>query len=347
MKKGDNMTKNTNDPFGESMKKQERIVDKLKNQDDSLLKLRELFSILGLDIDFNHAKKTAILKQNGTEIPMKYNGDHGYFLKDGSKLVAFEYKEFSLLYHYGVRMEVVIVDENNHMQVTTFTQGDTLGGNESPKFSISDFQNNQLNKIYTDGHFLEVSRGNVLDLGSAEILSSWGVSLPHKFRLNTDYTTMGFGAYMDLNGIDPKGEREYDYIPTISLETIKKGIGTTKRMLVSGNTAGYQELKYNIIPTKFTRSSILPYSMYVGMRTIVDPANRRFNLNDFAYEQALLELIQSPEALETFRSVSKFFNTQQLAWFLEIYYGSLFRGIKFYQNGPEKKVEISPMLEKK
>ena len=347
MPKGDSMIIKETNTLDESMKKQERIVDKVKDKEDSLLKLRELFNIQGLEIDFNPYNKSAVLRQKGIDIPMKYNGDHGYFLKDGSKLIAFDFREFTLFFHYGVKIEVVVVDECNNMQVATFTQGETLGSNEEPRFSISNFQNNQLHKIYTDGHFLEVSHGNVLDLKSAEILASWGVSLPHKYKLSTDYTSMGFGAHMNFNDIDSKGERRYDYIPTISIEKIKNGTGTAKRTLVNGKIASYQELKYRVIPSKFTHSSILPYSKYIGMHTIVDPAERQFNCDDFAYEQALLEIAQSKEAIETFRKVYKFFYRKHLSWFLEIYYGPLFRGVEFYQNGSEKNLETSPILEKK
>ncbi len=341
------MAQNVNDPFYESMKKQERIVDKVKERADSLLKLRELFNILGLDITFNHEEKTATLKQKGISIPMKCNGNHGYFLKDGKKLIAFEFKEYTLFYHYGVKMEVVIVDEDNHFQVATFTQGDTLGGNEEPRFSISDYQNFSLNKIYTDGHFIELTQGNVLDLESAKILSSWDVELPHKYKLGSIYTTLGFGAHMSYKDLDSKGDRTYDYIPTISLETIKKGKGTAKKTLIFGDIAGYQELKYTIVPAKLSHSTILPYAQYIGMQTVVDPADRQFFWNDYAYQQAVLEIIQSEEAMKTFSSVYKFFNKQPLSWFLEIYYGSLFRGIKFYQKGPEKNQENAPLLEKK
>ena len=347
MAKGDSMAQKVSDPFDEAMKKQERIVDKVKGQDDSLLKLRELFNILGLDIEFDHQEKRATLKQKGINILMRYNGDHGYFLKDGKKLIAFELREYPLFCHYGAKMEVVIVDEDNHFQVATFTQGETLGGNEEPRFTISDYQNSSLNRIYTDGHFIELTHGNVLDLGSAEILSSWGVELPHKYKLGSIYTTLGFGAHMSYKDINSKNERNYDYIPTVTIDTIKKGIGTTKRTLIFGDTAGYQELKYTVIPAKLSKSSILPYSKYIGMQTIVDPADRQFFWDDLAYQQAVLELLQSEEGLDTYSRVYNFFNKQPLSWFLEIYYGHLFRGIKFYQKGPEKNLENSPLLEKK
>lgn len=341
------MEKNDDKTFDKSIKKQERIVDKVKNQDDSLLKLRELFNIMELDIDFDYHKKNAILKQKGIDIPMNYNGNHGYFLKDGDKLVAFEFKEYSLFMNYGVKMEVVVVDDFGHIRVATFTQGDTLGGNETPRFSISDYQDSILNRIYTDGHYIELTRGNVLDLHSAEILFSWNVKLPHKYKRKVLYTTLGFGAFMSYKSIDSKGEKAYDYIPTVSVESINSSIGQKKRMLITGDTVGYQELKYNLIPTKFANSSILPYTKDLNIKTIVDPADRQFFIDDFAYQQAVLELIQSEDAMRTFRSVYKFFYVQPLAWFLEIYYGPLFRGIKFYQDGPEKKLETSPLLEKK
>ncbi|MDE6292967.1 MAG: hypothetical protein K2L98_04725, partial [Bacilli bacterium] len=228
-----------------------------------------------------------------------------------------------------------------------FTQGDTLGGNEEPRFSISNYQDSHLNRIYTDGHLLELSCGDVLDLSSAEILSSWEAELPHKYKIGANYTTLGFGAHMSFKDLDSQSERTYDYIPTVSIGSLKKGKGTTKRLLIFDSIAGYQELKYSLIPAKLEHSNILPFSKTFGMKTVIDPANRQFYWNDYAYQQAVLDLIQSDEAVKTFKSVYNFFNMQPLSWFLEIYYGPLFRGIKFYQKGTEKKQETSSLLEKK
>lgn len=309
-------------------------IEKCKNYQECLNKLKELFSTSGVEIEYNDKLEEAYLHTESRDIPMKkLNGCHreAYSIEVDNKLIGFYFDFTGAMFGFGVDMEV-IVKEGKNFQSYAFKQ--SYFENGSPWFYYDEYMNGTSRGFSSNGHIIYFNESNVPTRSVLSTINRWGDDLKIGRFTSINAQKFAFGGMHRLIDYDKDGSSIYTYIPTVESENIKRNKSEVRSMIVDtiGPTQIYEVKRRYHYTGDESFGIFFPYFKSSDKDLVSFAKLQVFNADDPKILDYCIDVLKRPENQLFYYDIMEYLNKQPVKKYMSKYFTHLTKGIEYYQN---------------